>query len=183
MKPISLLSAAVLTFCGLVAHAQAHPVHQSAAEVAYNQKTKKLEVSLTVDLNDLELALTRECDHAISLDRTPADEFDAQTQIYLARNFEITDANGQVAKIVWIGRELVAETVKSADPSVRLFFEVPLAGEIAAAQLRHSLFCSLFNEQTNLVHLCHDKTKLELRFLKGDAAKPLVPPAKVSPKP
>ncbi len=174
MRINSRITIILLALAILVGGLQAHPTHQTTAEVEYNATTKQLEITLIVDLNDLELALTRQCDQAITLDKTPADEFDAQVQIYLGRNFEVTDAAGKVAQIQWVGRELVAESIKSADPAVRLFFQVSLTGEFTAAKLRHSVFCGLFKDQINLVQLRHDKTKRELRFLKDDAAKKLV---------
>ena len=173
MRTNSLITKILLALVCLSSTMQAHPVHQSTAEVEFNPKSKKLEISLTVDVNDLELALTRQCDRAISMDKTPPDEFNAQTILYLGKNFQVTDAAGNVAKIEWTGRELVTESVKSADPSVRLFFQVPLPGGMATAKLRHAVFCALFKDQINLVHLRQDQTRQELRFSKDDAAKML----------
>jgi hypothetical protein len=174
MRTNSLLTKILLALVCLSPTVQAHPVHQSTAEVEFDPKSKKLEISLTVDVNDLELALTRQCDRAISMDKTPPDEFNAQTKIYLDKNFQVTDAAGNLAKIEWKGRELVAESVKSADPSVRLFFQVPLPGGVASAKLRHAVFCALFKDQINLVHLRHNQTNRELRFSRDDAAKMLI---------
>ncbi len=182
MRRNSIVPALVMVLVSLAPQLQAHPVHQSTAEVEYNLETKRLEVALTVDLNDLELALTRQCDQALSLAKTSAEEFDAQTQIYLARNFEVTDGAGKVAKLAWVGRESVAGTAKSADPAVRLFFEVPLAGGITDVRLQHSLFNGLFKDQTNLVQFRHANTNLEFRFVREDGAKELFPPAPSAPK-
>ena len=44
----------------VTAEVQAHSLHQSTAEAEWNAETKKLEVSLTVFVNDLELALMRQ---------------------------------------------------------------------------------------------------------------------------
>lgn len=150
----------------------AHSVHQSTAEAEYNAKTQKLEVSLTVFVNDLELALVRQCEREMRLDKTPAADFDAQVQAYLSKTFVVTDAAGKTAKIEWVGRELDAGSEKSADPTVTLFFEVEMP---TRATLRHTMFCELFKDQLNLLQLQGGSRKTELRFVPGTSATPLTP--------
>ena len=77
----------------------AHSLHQSTGEAEYNGKTKKLEVSLTVFINDLETALIRQTEREVRLDKTPVAEFDAQIQAYLTKTFVVTAASGKAAKI------------------------------------------------------------------------------------
>jgi hypothetical protein len=102
----------------------AHSVHTSTAEAEYNAETKRLEVSLTVFVSDLELALVRQSEREMRIDKTPAAAFDAQIQAYLAKTFVVTDAAGKVAKMAWVGREMEEASAKSGDPAVVLFFEV-----------------------------------------------------------
>jgi hypothetical protein len=151
----------------------AHSLHQSTAESEYNPTTKKLEVSLTVFINDLELALIRQSEREMRIDKTPAAEFDSQIQAYLAKTFVVTDAAGKAAKIEWAGRELDAESVKSDDPAVTLFFKVPLPGGLVDAKLRHAVFCELFKDQTNLILIQNEKRKIELRFSQDGLIKQL----------
>ena len=162
------IAAALLTVSSL----HAHSVHQSTAEAEYNAKTQKLEVSLTVFVNDLELALVRQCEREMRLDKTPAAEFDAQIQAYLAKTFVVTDAAGKTAKIEWVGRELDAGSEKSGDPTVTLFFEVEMPPR---STLRHTMFCELFKDQLNLLQLRRGSRKTELRFVPGTSATPLTP--------
>lgn len=152
----------------------AHSLHQSTAEAEYNPTTKKLEVSLTVFINDLELALIRQSERLISIDKTPAAEFDAQIQSYLAKTFVVTDAAGQAAKIEWVGREMDSESVKSDDPAVTLFFEILLPEGLAGKTLQHSIFHDLFKDQINLLHLRSNPHKVELRFTKDATSNQLV---------
>ena len=79
--------------------AHAHDVHRSRAEAEYNASTQRLEVSLTVFVSDLELALTRQAERRMSLTSTPATEVDAQLQRYLKMNFIVTDGSGKVERI------------------------------------------------------------------------------------
>lgn len=152
----------------------AHTLHQSTAEAEYNPTTKKLEVSLTVFINDLELALIRQSEREMRIDKNPAAEFDAQIQAYLAKTFIVTDATGKAAKIEWVGRELDAASAKSDDPAVTLFFEIALPESLAKPMLQHTIFCNLFKDQINLLHLRNGTQNVELRFVRGDLARPFL---------
>lgn len=143
---------------------RAHDQHTSSAEMEYNPRTQKLEVSLTVFVDDLELALMRHSERLMSLEKTPASDFDAQIQAYLARSFIVTEANGRAAKIEWLGRELEAE--KSESPRVTLFFEVPLIACLSGVSLQHTVFCDLYKDQSNLLHLRQESGSRELLFSK-----------------
>jgi|GEM_PF-738924 len=141
----------------------AHSLHQSTGEAEYNAKTKKLEVSLTVFINDLETALIRQAERELRLDKTPAAEFDAQILAYLAKTFVVTDAADNAAKMEWVGRELDEDTQKSSEPTVTLFFEIVLPDGLVDAKLRHAVFCEMFKDQVNLLLLIGSQ-RVELRF-------------------
>ncbi|HEY1083993.1 MAG TPA: DUF6702 family protein [Prosthecobacter sp.] len=164
----------IALFVGTCAHA--HSLHQSAAEAEYNAKTKKLEVSLTVFINDLELALIRHSERMMALEKTPAVEFDAEVQAYLSKTFVITDAAGKVSKIEWVGRDLDADSAKSDEPCVTLYFQVSLPAGLGGVSLQHSVFTDLFKDQTNLLLLRQGERKDEWRFVHGEAAKKLFRP-------
>ena len=159
-----------------VSSLEAHSLHQSTAEAEYNPTTKKLEVSLTVFINDLETALIRQSESEMRLDKTLAAEFDAQIQAYLAKTFVVTDAAGKTAKIEWVGRELDAASVKSDDPAVTLFFEAALPEGLSDKTLRHTIFHDLFKDQINLLHLRIGSRQVELRFTKDDGSRTLAIP-------
>lgn len=168
-------SLAVLLFA-FATSLHAHSLHQSTAEAEYNPATKKLEVSLTVFINDLELALVRQSEREMRLDKTPAAEFDAQIQIYLAKTFVVTDEAGKAAKIEWVGRELDAASVNSDESVVTLFFEVSLPEGLTAAKLRHTVFGDLFKDQTNLLHLRNGTGSVELRFTRDEVSRKFTSP-------
>ncbi len=157
---------AVLTALLVVPCLHAHSLHQSTAEAEYNPKTQKLEVSLTVFVNDLELALIRQSERLMSIDKTSAAEFDAQMQAYLAKTFVVTEVTGKNAKIDWVGREI--ESIKTDDPTVTLYFEVPLIACPSGITIQHSVLCDLFKDQTNLLHLRSGEHNMELRFTRDD---------------
>lgn len=174
MRKNSLVAAIAVLWVVPCLHA--HSIHQSTAEAEYNSKTKKLEVSLTVFINDLELALVRQCEREMGIDKTPTAEFDTQIQEYLSKTFVVTDAAGKAAKIEWVGRELDAESAKSSDPMVSLFFEIGLQDGLSGKMLKHTVFSHLFKDQINLLHLQSDALKVELQFTGDDARKKLTIP-------
>lgn len=161
-------SLAVLLFA-FATSLHAHSLHQSTAEAEYNPTTKKLEVSLTVFINDLELALVRQSEREMRIDKTPAAEFDAQIQAYLAKTFVVTDAAGKTAKIEWVGRQIEDESKTSDDPTVTLFFEILLPSGLVNATLRHTVFGDLFKDQSHLLHLRNGPRKAELRLTNAEA--------------
>lgn len=151
----------------------AHAVHTATGEVEYDEGTKRLEVSLTVFVSDLEMALVRQCEREMRIDRTPAGEFDAQVLAYLARTFVVTDAAGKAGKIRWVGREMEKASEKSGDPAVVLFFEVEMPGGVEGASLRCAVFGELFGDQVTLVEVRRRGRKEEMRFGGGDVVKRL----------
>ena len=163
------LIALLLAACSL----HAHSLHQSTAETEWNAETKKLEVSLTVFINDLELALMRQSEREMRIEKTPAEAFDAQTKLYLAKNFVVSDSTGQKAEWTWIGRQIDAETKKSGDPTVTLFFEITLPGGLKAVSLQNGVLQDLFEDQLNLLHFRNGAEKVQMQFQCGDEAKRL----------
>lgn len=158
-----MIKAAFISLC-LATCAHAHSLHQSTAEAEYNPQTQKLEVSLTVFINDLELALIRHTERLISLEKTPTAELDAAIQSYLAKTFIVTDAAGKAVKIQWAGRGIEVDSAKSDEPAMTLFFEVALPDGLGGSTLKHTLFHDLFKDQTNLLLLKAGRKKSELSF-------------------
>lgn len=151
----------------------AHDVHQSRAEAEYNAGSRRLEVSLTVFVDDLELALTRQAEHRISITNTPAPDIDSQLQRFLAANFIVTDAGGKAAELHWVGRRLDPDSAKSAEPELTLFFEVSLPEGLQGSSLRHIAFCDRFQDQCNLLHLRTGGQDNQLKFTRDTPVQPL----------
>lgn len=149
--------------------AQAHSLHQSTTEAEYNPAAQKLEVSLTVFINDLELALMRHSEKLLSFEKTPADVFDKAIQDYLKNFFVLTNAAGKRAVIEWLGRELDEESAKSNDPQVTLYFELPVTGDLNDWSLRHEVLGNIFKDQVNLMHLKIHGRDVQMSFKTGDA--------------
>lgn len=153
--------------------AQAHTLHQSTAETEYNSKTKKLEVSLTVFIDDLELALIRQSEKWISFEKTAEAELDAQIQTYLSKNFQLITAKGDLSKLTWVGKEVDADSLQKEDPEVTLFFELDLPEGFSGITLRYAILQDLFKDQINLLHLRGTANTSEFLFTQAEAEKRL----------
>jgi hypothetical protein len=153
--------------------AQAHTLHRSTAEAEYNPKTHKLEVSLTVFIDDLELALIRQSERRMSFEKAPEAELDAQIQIYLTRNFQLMDDKGSPSKLTWVGRKMDAASAPKDDPEATLFFELDLPVGQAGVTLRYAIFHDMFKDQINLLHLRTGTKQSEILFTQAEAKKPL----------
>ena len=151
----------------------AHEIHRSRAEAEFNAMTKRLEVSLTVFVSDLEVALVRQAERAMSLEKTPVAEFDAQIQLYLGKEFVVSDAGGTSIPHEWVGRKIEAGTEASSDPEVTLYFEIPLPKGLDGVNLRYAVFVDRFKDQLNLLHLRIGSKNSELSFTREAVIKPL----------
>ncbi|MES2694226.1 MAG: DUF6702 family protein [Verrucomicrobiota bacterium] len=145
---------------------RAHPIHTSLAEADYNAKTKTLEVALRVFADDFEEALSARAKKKITLEHTPAAEFTALAQAYLAAGFTLRRADGIVAPHTWIGREF-----KDATNELWLFFEIALPAGLEGTRLRHALLSEQFADQLNSLLLRDGPRSLTLAFLPGQEEK------------
>jgi hypothetical protein len=172
MPKSSLITACgvFLAFAGL----HAHDLHTSTAEAEFNSKTQTLEVSLTVFVDDLELALMRQSERLMSIEKTPAAVFDEQVMIYLAKHLVLKNpAAGRKAEIRWVGRQIDDETKKSDALSVTLFFEFSLLEGSKGVSLQNSVLQDLFKDQLNLLSLRNGHEKVQMQFKSGEDPKPL----------
>jgi hypothetical protein len=71
----------------------------------------------------------------------------------------------------WVGREMDAESAKSGDPAVVLFFEVGMAEGVKGARLRHAVLLDVFRDQMNLLHLSDGTGQAELKFTTDQPAR------------
>ena len=148
---------------GLVAAAPplaAHAIHTSVAEADYNAATRRLEVSLRVFIDDFEAALSVHARRRLALATTPPAEFDAATRAYLTGAFTVRTPDGQLAPLVWVGRE-----VRDAENELWFHFEVPLPGGIEGCRVHHRALGEQFPTQINSVRVRDGERRVTLVFL------------------
>ena len=127
-------------------HANAHPAHETNAEMVWNAKAMSLEVALQLRGIDLEAALTKKGSRKVDLDSTP--DVDARIQEYLAKAFEVRSHAGQSVRPKYAGKSIESRRVW-------LYFEFPLGtgDPFGVFVTNRFLFGTLENQ----------KNKLELR--------------------
>lgn len=146
---------------------QAHPIHTSLAEADYNRATQKLEIALRVFADDFEEALSLSAKKKITLANTPAAEFTALTQAYLAETFTLRRVDGTLAPHTWIGREY-----KDAANELWLFLEVALPPTgLEGLRIRHAVLSAQFSDQLNSVLLRDGPRSVTLAFLPDSGEK------------
>ncbi|MEY4089267.1 MAG: hypothetical protein RJB55_1538 [Verrucomicrobiota bacterium] len=163
-----LLRAAIGTVALLLTAAggHAHPIHTSVAEADYNAATGSLEVSLRVFIDDFEAALSVHARKRLSLEMTPAPEFEEATRAYLAEKFTVLARDGKPAALRWVGREAKAETNE-----LWFHFEIPLPGGVEGARLHHNALGEQFPNQINSVRVREGERQVTLVFLPRQTGK------------
>ncbi len=150
----------------LPASALAHPIHRSVAEADYNRTTHMLEVALRVFADDFEAALSARAKKKISLEKTPAEELETLARAYLTEKFTVRTADGHLATLRWVGREL-----KDAENELWFTFEVPLLGGVAGTRVRHAVLADHFRDQLNSVLVRDGPRSVSLVFLPNHGEK------------
>ncbi len=151
---------------------RAHPGHDSVAEVFLNRETNKLEVTLSVHVADLELALSKASGQPVAFEKEPPAKLDKSIHTYLAATFLVNDdATGARLPLEWIGKELAREDNQPLHHLALLHFEIPVPPAAAQLQFKQTTFCELFDDQINLVYLRDGDHKQMLGFSPAHDAK------------
>ncbi len=146
-----------------------HTYHTSLTRMNYNQKEKLVEVTFQLFTHDLVPMLEKRTKKQIDLEKTP--DIDKSIVKYLDENFVLKDKNGEIKKIVWVGKEIKADTVF-------VYIEIPLSEDFGNYSLQNTLFFESFPEQTNLVIVRFGEKKADLLFKVGDKFKEIKESAK-----
>ncbi len=146
-----------------------HTYHTSLTRMNYNQKEKLVEVTIQLFTHDLVPMLEKRTKKQIDLEKTP--DIDKSIVKYLDENFVLKDKNGEIKKLVWVGKEIKADTVF-------VYIEIPLLEDFGNYSLQNTLFFESFPEQTNLVIVRFGEKKADLLFKVGDKFKEIKESAK-----
>lgn len=134
--------------CGMVlcpsSVAMAHPFHVSIAEVEWNAKTKKLQVALLVQPEDLEKVLQQRTKTTDSLEKMK--NLDAHIEKYLEENFLVIAPNKKKGKLLWVGKEIGLKTAW-------LYFEVECEKGPEGSTFSNQMFFETLEDQSNTITL------------------------------
>ncbi len=159
-------SSLILLF-SIASMASAHELHHSTGEAEFKADPPRIEVSLSLFADDLELALMRRTERLLRFGTTPAAEIDKALKTYLSEHFIVHTAQGTRAPIQWLGHEVPAASLKGPAPEIGLYFEIRLPNASSPCSLRHDLLAELFKDQEHLLRVKDGASSSTLRFSPG----------------
>lgn len=160
-KLLTLIFALFATFA---VPAAAHDFHTSITDVAYNPRTKTLEVALKVFTDDLESALSKFTKSKVVYD-SRSEKQRQQLASYLKQHlsFEVTKDKPLPYKV--LGSE--AET-----DAVWIYVEVPVRNaSLEELYVKNSVLTELFADQMNIVNFNYNGTTKSTLLQRGDTEK------------
>ena len=147
------------------AKSSAHNYHTSLTRIDFNKEAKSLEIEINLFNHDLEKVLERKNKKRVDFDKS--DEIDKMIFAYLNETFLIKNANGDLLKAIWVGKETKTDMTTA-------FIEIDNVESIANLTIQNKIFFESFSEQTNLIAFHHEDKKSDLRFNVGDDFKNLL---------
>ena len=169
-KFLQILAAAcfltILLTSANVSFANFHRFHTSLTRIDYKAEQKIFEISIQLFTHDLTPILERRSGKRIELDKS-SPEVDKIILAYLNENFVLTDKQGAVKTLKWIGKE-------SDVDSVWIYLEATATESFENYTLKNTIFFESFPEQTNLVVCRFEGKKADLMFKVGDKTREIV---------
>ncbi len=131
-----------------------HPFYVSVTEIAHSPKTKSLQVSHRIFIDDMELGLRESYNIDLKdLTQPGADiDVDGLLKDYLRQHFQII-ADGKNLKPQYLGHEF-------EDDVIWCYVAYKGVNQIKNIRVSNQILLDTHDSQTNLVHITHgDKTK------------------------
>ncbi len=123
-----------------------HPFHVSVCEVEFSTKSKSLQITHHIFLDDLEEALKQYSGKPLDI-INPKDrqERDRLVKNYIMENFSVK-VNGKIIPGNYLGNEL-------EEDAMYCFIEVKGVKKIKEIEIKNTIMMSKFDDQVNLVHV------------------------------
>lgn len=143
----------------------AHPIHLTLSEVVYDEKTKSMQVTHKIFMDDLEThieeslkAKGKEVNLKLG---TPQEHPEADRYLaeYLAAHFKLL-INGKAYKANFLGKEY-------EDVACWLYVEIPNVPKPKSIDLTDSFLMDKYDDQSNLVNFTFPQKKGSMRFVQG----------------
>ncbi len=133
-----------------------HPFHVSVCEVYHNPKSKSLEISMKIFIDDLELAIQNAGNAPFSLEHTDAkNTIITELNDYLTRHFKIS-IDSKIVALELIGYEF-------EDDTILCYIEGKKTKEVHEIEIYNAIITEVYDDQINLTHFQY---KGEMKSLK-----------------
>lgn len=142
-----------------------HPIHLTLSEVVYDEKSKAMQITHKIFMDDLETHIEeslkvkgKEVNLRLG---TPQEHPDADRYLseYLAAHFKLL-INGKTYKANFLGKEY-------EDVACWLYVEIPNVPKPKSIDLTDSFLMDLYDDQSNLVNFTFPQKKGSMRFVQG----------------
>ena len=142
---------------------QFHDFHVSHTTFHYNNKTKSMEITITVALKDLEKSIENKYSKKFNdfLDNQKNISLEKRIVEYFENNLKLS-VNNHILRYHWVGKELSNNL-----HDIFLYFEIPNYDKkenLGTITIQNSLFLELYNNQTNIVLINIIDNKYNLTF-------------------
>lgn len=123
-----------------------HPLHVSTTDLSYNAQDGKLEATCTIFVDDFELALQKEFNTKMDLQKPALHEaMDAFVKKYFASHLQVK-AGDKSVQLTYLGFEINKE-------ATNIYLESEKIPAPKKVEVDVSLLHNIFNDQLNIVHI------------------------------
>jgi hypothetical protein len=155
----------LIIFIFLHLWAYPHPIHLTLSEVVYDEKSKSIQMTHKIFVDDLEQHIEEELKargKELNLRLgTPQEHPEADRYLaeYLAAHFKL-QINGKTYPAHFLGKEY-------EDVAAWLYVEMPNVSKPKTVNLSDSFLMDLYEDQNNLVNFTFPQKKGSMRFMRG----------------
>ena len=127
----------------------AHPIHISVTEINYSEKSKSLQITSRIFIDELELGVRaqRRAPELDILDPPPGLTTEQLIKDYYSLHFKVK-IDGKPVKLNYLGHE-------KEDISLISYIEIENVKKIKTVEVLNSLITEIHDDQSNLVHITY----------------------------
>jgi len=141
----------------------AHPIHTTLAQLAYDAKSRSVVVSLRVFADDFAIAVGRHSGVAPAADHTVSA---TAAHEYVRSTFSLADARGRPLALEWHGSKRYGEVVW-------LYLRAPSATVPRGLRVLSALLFEVHTDQVNIVQSTVSGKNTSALFTRGDRSRAL----------
>ncbi len=126
-----------------------HPIHVSVTEAEYNEKTRSLQITSRIFIDDLELSVRKQiADESLDLlEPKNGKTIDQLVGAYLNQHIKVK-IDGKPAKINFLAHEI-------EDLAIICYLEIENVKKLKTIEFTNTVIQETHNDQSNLVHITY----------------------------
>jgi len=126
-----------------------HPIHVSVTEVVYNEKTKSLQITSRIFIDDLELSVRKQVgqNNLDLMEPKSGKTTDQLLQVYLSEHIKI-NLDGKRVKINFLAHEV-------EDLAIICYLEIENVKKLKTLDVTNTVIQDIHEDQSNLIHITY----------------------------